>query len=320
MDALFVRSLLRDATLMKPQYLGSNYREVLQQQVRRKVEGICTRHGFIMPNSVSLHRVSPGRVEGVSLNGDVRFDVQYHALVCNPPVGAVLHARVVNTNRFGVLAHAGVLKPDGEFLPVVEAIATKQAITGPDASEVDLDSLSVGDEVHIEVLGKKFELNDDRISVIARVLKKQAQTSASGRAAAEQRAKAAAAATLMPPLRFVDSDAFEDVDLGSDAGDSGGGEDAGHDVGEQSDSGDDDDAGLDDDKDDVDEDDDDEAESKAQDRDDASEDAPVAEDEDDSDGEVETDVEDDEEDANDAFFGADSASEAGSGEEDGLAR
>ena len=177
MDGLFVRSLLRDAIIMKPQLLGSNYREMVQQIMRMKVEGVCSRHGYVMSGSVALHKVSAGRIEGVSLNGDVRFDVQYYASVCNPPVGSILTARVVNTNKFGLLAHSGVTLPDGDFVPVIEVIMTKQPVAGISPTDdadatasIDLDAINAGDEVSVEILGKKFELNDDKISVFGRVV------------------------------------------------------------------------------------------------------------------------------------------------------
>jgi DNA-directed RNA polymerase subunit E'/Rpb7 len=118
-----------------------------------------------------VHRIVSGRVEAVSLNGDVRYDVQYFASVCNPPVGSVLPARVVNLNRFGVLTHSGIQQPDGTFVAVVESIITKQALGLP--SEVDLETLSVGDNVFVEIVGKKFELDDEKISVIGRVVMQQ---------------------------------------------------------------------------------------------------------------------------------------------------
>ena len=176
MDALFVRSLLRDAVLVKPMLLGSNYREMVQQLTRNKVEGVCSRHGFVMPGSVAVHKVAHGRLEAVSLNGDVRFDVQYHANVCNPPIGAVMRARVINANKFGVLAHSGILLPDGDFVVVVETIVTKQPVEATAASEVDLDGIVPGDEIYIEILGKKFELNDTKISVIGRAVKAGTQS------------------------------------------------------------------------------------------------------------------------------------------------
>jgi DNA-directed RNA polymerase subunit E'/Rpb7 len=169
LEALFVRSILRDAVLMKPQFLGSNYREMLTAQLQMKLEAVCSRHGYIMPGSVAIHKVSPGRIEAVSLNGDVRFDVQYYANVCNPPVGVVLPARVVSLNKFGVMAHCGLMMPDGDFVPVLEIIVTKQPVNGI-ASEVDLDAVKQGDEIHVEILGKKFELNDAKISVVGRAV------------------------------------------------------------------------------------------------------------------------------------------------------
>jgi DNA-directed RNA polymerase subunit E'/Rpb7 len=169
MNLLFVRSLVRDPVLVKPQHIGSNYVEVIERQLRASYEGVCSRHGFIMPGSITVHKVLSGRVEAVSLNGDVRYDVAYFASVCNPPIGSVLDGRVINMNRFGVLVHSGVQSPDGTFLPVVETIVTRQPIGGLD-SEVDLDALEVGETVHVQIAGKKFELNDDKISVIGRIV------------------------------------------------------------------------------------------------------------------------------------------------------
>ena len=196
-----MRSLLKDAVLMKPHLLGSNYRDMIQQLMRQRVEGMCSRHGYIMPGSLSIHKVWPGRLEAVSLNGDVRFDIQYYANVCNPPVGTVLTARVVNTNKFGVLAQAGILLPDGDFVPVVEIIVTKTPMASvPGASEVDLEALKAGDEINVEIMGKKFELNDDKISVIGRAVKK-------GAVAASK-----APATLQPLLISISAD----IDNGDD--------------------------------------------------------------------------------------------------------
>ena len=198
MDSSFVRSLLRDTVLVKPHMLGSNYREVVLQQLRMRFEGLCSRHGYILPGTTVLHRIVSGRVEAVSLNGDVRYDVQYFASVCNPPVGTVLPARVVNMNKFGVLAHSGVQAEDGTFRPVVESIITRQPISGAaevpnapnrqelgeeDDDAVDLDSLAIGDMIFVEIVGKKFELNDEKISVIGRATSRPSPTAASSSAA-----------------------------------------------------------------------------------------------------------------------------------------
>lgn len=185
---MFVRSLVRDAVLIKPQFLGANYRDVILGQLRAKHEGVCSRHGYILAGSIAMHRISLGHVQAATLNGDVRFDVQYFASVCNPAIGSRLGARVINMNKFGVLTHSGVQAPDGAFVPVVESIVTRHVTSVP--SEVDIETLQVGDTVQVEILGKKFELRDQKISVIGRVVLP--------RAAGADAAPAAAAALLLP--------------------------------------------------------------------------------------------------------------------------
>jgi hypothetical protein len=101
-----------------------------------------------------------GRVELVSLNGTVLYDVTFYADICNPLIGSVIKSKVMNVNKFGILAEA-----EG----VVEIIIAKNSVAIQ--SEVDVNKIRIGDNVLIEVVGKKFELNDKKISLIGRVVK-----------------------------------------------------------------------------------------------------------------------------------------------------
>ena len=214
MESLFVRSLLRDAVLVQPQLIGSNFDAMIESKLKAAMEGVCSRHGYIMPGSVSLHRVISSKVEAVSFNGDVKYDVAYHASVCNPPIGAVLPARVVNMNRFGLLTHSGLDMGDGTFVPVVESIAERQAICAP-PSEVDLDAVEIGDSVFVEIVGKKFELMDDKISVIGRLVTKDAHASWSNDRAHDLDALGAISAGALTakatPLGLEEEDGAGDV-------------------------------------------------------------------------------------------------------------
>ena len=168
-ELLFVKSLVRDVVLLHPPEIGGNFMDMLQHRLRASFEGKCSRHGYILPGSVAVHRVLSARVETVSLNGDAVYDVQYFARICNPSVGQVLAARVISMNKFGVLVHSGVQAPDGTFLPVIESIIVRNE---PEQApnEIDLDTLSAGDQLFVEILGKKFELDDEKISVIGRAV------------------------------------------------------------------------------------------------------------------------------------------------------
>jgi DNA-directed RNA polymerase subunit E'/Rpb7 len=225
----FVRSLVRDAIIVKPARLGSNVREVLLRKLRSRFEGICSRHGYILPGSIELVRVSTGRCEGANLNGDVRFEVQYQASVCNPGIGTVVAARVVNVNRIGVQAHAGVYRRDDATVasvPVLLIVITKHGTELK--SEVDLEGVQIGDQVNVEILGKKLELNQREIKVIGRLVRRApadargAASSAAPQLGNEDAAAAAqqAAATIderVLSLSETDDDETDDTDAAEDA-------------------------------------------------------------------------------------------------------
>ena len=239
MEAAFVRTIIDEPVLVKPHLLGSNVREIVAAHLRSELEGVCSRHGYVMPGSVSVHKMTNGRIEAVSLNGDVRYDVKLYANVCNPPVGAVLPARVVSVNKFGVLAQCGLLMNDGAFVPVIEVIVMKQGVNGA-PSEIDLEALKQGDEIHVELLGKKFELNDDKISGVGRAV-----------ASAASSASSSAPVRVLPAMYDAVDDLVVDELIGSDSDSAGDGEEGEEGEEEKEGVSDDDDEDGDDDEDDV---------------------------------------------------------------------
>jgi DNA-directed RNA polymerase subunit E'/Rpb7 len=167
-ESLFVRVLVKDKVKLQAKDLGGDYQDKITQRLLKKYESVCSHHGYIRRGSIQILKISLGRVEMVTLNGDVTFHVQYSADVCNPAIGNVVKAHIVNMNKFGVLAEAGVRHADGSYVPILNIIVAKQSVSHP--SEVDLESLHTNDEIFIEVLGRKYELNDTRISVVGRVV------------------------------------------------------------------------------------------------------------------------------------------------------
>jgi DNA-directed RNA polymerase subunit E'/Rpb7 len=174
-NALFVRSILTDSCRLSSTQLTSYYGQYLKQILQDKYEGKCSVYGYIRNGSIEIVKVSTGCVRMFSLNGDVVFKVQFRAQVCNPLVGQVISAKVVNVNKFGILATAGLVDEDvnqqssafdTNVLPVIDVVIPK---TGTIESDVSLSDVKQGDKVIVEILGKKFTLNDPKISAIGRV-------------------------------------------------------------------------------------------------------------------------------------------------------
>ena len=170
-NMLFVNTILHDFIKLRPREIGKNFRDVLTLKIKNANEGKCTRYGYVVPNSVQLLHHSCGKLDGASLNGDIVYEVEYQATVCNPAENSVVQARVVNVNRFGILAHGGQL-PKDQFdgvVNILEIIVAKQAVSSL-ASDVDLNRVRIGDVVQVQILGKRFELNDTRITVVGKIL------------------------------------------------------------------------------------------------------------------------------------------------------
>lgn len=159
-NGIFMRMHLVEKVKLEPAFISKNYRDEVLKRLKVKVEGICTRHGFIKPDSVEIYKVCCGRIELIGLNGNTVFDVHFTADVCNPLLGSVVRCRVANVNKFGILAEAG---------SIIEAIVAKNSVNI--LSDVDLERIRIGDEVMVEVVGKKYELNEKKISLIGKIVK-----------------------------------------------------------------------------------------------------------------------------------------------------
>jgi DNA-directed RNA polymerase subunit E'/Rpb7 len=165
---VFTRTLCRECIKLEPRSISKGFRAEILERLRSKVEGICSKHGYIKKGSVDIHKIAPGSVELISLCGNVVYDVYFHAEVCNPLLGSVVKANITNINRFGILAEAGYTD-DNAYQSVIEIIIAKNSINIQ--SDVNLEELKIGQEIRVEIIGRKFELGEGKISAVGRVIK-----------------------------------------------------------------------------------------------------------------------------------------------------
>jgi hypothetical protein len=74
---------------------------------------------------------------------------------------------VKNKNLLGILAES-TMELDGDNVPILDIIVPINS--AGIISDVSLDSISIGDTVDIEVMGKKYQIKDKKISIIGRVV------------------------------------------------------------------------------------------------------------------------------------------------------
>lgn len=164
---VFNRVLCKESIKLEPKFLNNSKKEV-DQRLKTKVEGICSKHGYIKHNSIQIHKIAPGYIELSTLAGNIIYDVYFYADICNPLLGTCLKSKITNINRFGILSEAGYIH-NGELITVLEIIIAKNSIHVQ--SEIDLDQVKIGDDIRIEIIGKKFELGEKKISAIGKAIK-----------------------------------------------------------------------------------------------------------------------------------------------------
>lgn len=166
--SFFSRMTLEEIVVLKPRMLDNNYRDYIVKIIKDKYEGICSHNGYIMPGSVEVTDESTGVIRAFTLNGDVEFKVRFTAEVCCPCIGMLVRAKIVNINRLGIMAVVN----DAFDHTVLEIIIVKGFDGSKMLSDVDarLNDVQIGHEVDVEVLGKRFHLNDKKISIVGKIV------------------------------------------------------------------------------------------------------------------------------------------------------
>ena len=157
---LFAKNTVQDKIHIHPKFLHSNLDTAITSQIQQKVEGICNKDGYIKKKSVQLLKRSIGMASSNNTNGYVTFDVLYSIDVCNPSAGDIYPCIVKKTNKIGFLAEP-LEKPN----PLV-VVVVKQHVENKDL----LNTIKEGEYVSIKVIGSRFDLGDDKISVVGNLI------------------------------------------------------------------------------------------------------------------------------------------------------
>lgn len=161
---LFLPIKFKSYIQLTPIELDSKYQERIYEKLRAIYEGTCTKYGYIKPNSIEIVKRSCGNCMKQHFNGAIRFDVICRAEVCNPAQGSIVKAIIKNKNQLGILAESK-MDNDVPILDIIIPIKSAGII-----SETNLEDLSIGDTISVEVMGKKYQMKDTKISIIGRVI------------------------------------------------------------------------------------------------------------------------------------------------------
>ena len=158
MDNLFVQNVIIRSVSVEPKYITNSLNDVILKKLKEQYEEKCSKDGYVKKNSIKILKRSLGKILASQFNGNVLYDVKFSAEICNPLEGAIIKAQVSNINKMGVLATVTSYADS----PLNIILARQHHIDNESFS-----TLTVGSDIEIKIIGKRFEYGDSQISVIA---------------------------------------------------------------------------------------------------------------------------------------------------------
>jgi len=154
-NSVFKRFPLVESVVIEGRYLNKHIKTSIENGLRNTVEGICSRHGYVKPGSVSIRSHGSGAISSES-GGNTTFHVHFDALVCNPSVGSVVHCRVVGMNSVAAFAVNA-----SDDMRVLEIIIPPTPTSFK--HEAPFSNLKLGSLVNVRIIGKRFNLGQKSI-------------------------------------------------------------------------------------------------------------------------------------------------------------
>ena len=140
--------------------VGSGIKDKLEKKLRATIEGKCISEGYIKPNSIKVLTYSSGKIYD---GNKIHFETTFECKICLPVEGMIMNCVAKNITKAGI--RADIDSQDGNS-PVVIFIARDHHYNSD-----YFTSIKENDKIKIRVIGQRFELNDNYISIIAELIK-----------------------------------------------------------------------------------------------------------------------------------------------------
>ncbi len=128
----------------------TSFDTILLDKLRKKIEGKCSTHGYVIPNTLQILSRSLGYGEKGRFTADFLYYIKAQGKVYNPPDGFVVEGEVIRKNKMGL------------YLVLEDAIRIMVPRDLHIGSE-EFDSIQIGERVSVQIKKSQFQVNDSHI-------------------------------------------------------------------------------------------------------------------------------------------------------------
>lgn len=136
-----------------------SFDELLLKKLKGQLEGRCSKHGYVVPDSLQMLSRSLGTAEKGRFTSDFLYQCKAQARVLYPPEGFRLQGTVLRKNKMGM------------YVVIDNAISImipRDLHLGND----EFDDVVNGDKIEIEIKKSRFQVNDPQILSIGQFIRK----------------------------------------------------------------------------------------------------------------------------------------------------
>ena len=156
-NKIYNKMLLTKELLIDFKNININYLKIIKDLLITELEGKCISEGYIKPSSINIINYSTGELFADKLITNVVFE----CLVANPMESNIIECKVNSITKVGIRAQVN----NDIDNPFIIFIARDHHYDNELFSSIKEDDI-----INIKVIGKRFELNDTYISVIAEII------------------------------------------------------------------------------------------------------------------------------------------------------
>ena len=131
---------------------------LLTDKLRAKLEGKCSRHGYVISGTLNILSRSMGTMEKGRFTGSILFFIQAEADVLNPPEGEEMEGIVIRKNKMGMYVSYTVKGGDSEA-EAIRIIVPRDLHIGNE----EFEKVEIGERVKIQIKKSRFQINDPYI-------------------------------------------------------------------------------------------------------------------------------------------------------------
>ena len=161
MGDIYNKIILNSKIILGFNKVNSDLYNTLQYKIQEDIEGRCIIEGFVKRNSTKILSYSSGEL----VASNILFEVAYETMVANPVEGNIIECKVHSITKAGIKA---TIEDDNKTSPYLIFIARDHHY-----SNEDFAVLKENDLINIKVLGKRYEIHDKYISIIAELITQQ---------------------------------------------------------------------------------------------------------------------------------------------------